>query len=80
VQIFGPGVQLAEKTSKEAFEQCIALTLRSAKEDASCAQLTGLVDIVQGRNELLGRLPIGWPLTEFRTQGADMPSSFDPWV
>ena len=74
------GVRLAEKPSKEAFEKCMTLTAQKRKEDASCAPLTGLVDAVQGRNESLGRLPIGWPPPEFRTQGASMSGSFDPWV
>jgi hypothetical protein len=74
------GVQVVEKTGKEAFEKCMALTSQMRKEDASCASLTGLVGAVQGRNESLGRLPIGWPPPEFRTQGAGRPGSFDPWV
>ncbi|MDH5346271.1 MAG: hypothetical protein OEW13_00065 [Nitrospira sp.] len=74
------GLQLAEKTSKEAFEKCMALTAQKRKEDASCVPLMGLVDIVQGRNELLGRLPIGWPPPEFRTQGASSPGLSDTWL
>ena len=55
------GVQIAEKTSKEAFEKCMALSPQKRKEDGSCAPLTGLVSAVQSRNESLGELPIGWP-------------------
>lgn len=74
------GVQVVEKTSKEAFEKCMDLTSQKRKENASCAPVTGLVEAVQGRNESLGRLPIGWPPPEFRTQGATRSGSFDPWV
>jgi hypothetical protein len=74
------GVQIAEKTGKEAFEKCMALTPQKRKEEASCALLTGLVDVVQGRNESLGKLPIGWPLPKIRTQGAAASDSFDFWL
>lgn len=74
------GMQVVEKTSKEAFETCMGLTSQKRKEDASCASLMGLVNAVQGRNESLGRLPIGWPPPEFRTQGAARSGSFDPWM
>jgi len=73
------GVQIAEKTSKEAFEKCMVLTPQKRKEEASCVPLTGLVDVVQGRNESLGRLPIGWPLPKIQMQGAAASDSFDSW-
>ncbi len=72
------GVQIAGKTGKEAFDKCMALTPQKRREDASCAQLTGLIDTVQSRNESLGKLPIGWPLPETQTQGAQ-PGSVDFW-
>ncbi|MEO8338773.1 MAG: hypothetical protein ABI604_03530 [Nitrospirota bacterium] len=53
------GVQVLDKTSKEAFEKGMTSTSQQRKENVSCAPLTGLVDAVQGRNESLGRLPIG---------------------
>ena len=75
------GVQIAEKTGKEAFDKCMALTPQKRKEDASCAPLSGLVEAVQGRNESLGKLPIGWPLPEARTQGAVTgPADLLPWA
>ena len=74
------GVQIAEKTSEEAFEKCMALTPQKRKEDASCASLSGLLDAVQGRNESLGKLPIGWQSTEVRTQGDAGSGSFDFWL
>lgn len=58
------GVQIAEKTGKDVFDKCMGLTPESRKQDASCAPLIGLVDAVQGRNESLGKLPIGWPVSE----------------
>jgi hypothetical protein len=64
-------VQVTEKTDKETFDKCLSLSYQQRKEDASCAQLNGLVDAVQGRNEFLGRLPIGWPLPETRTRSAE---------
>ena len=73
-------VQVVEKTGEEAFQKCMALTSPTRKEDASCAPLMGLVEAVQGRNESLGRLPIGWPPPEFRKQGAAGLVSFDPLV
>ena len=54
------GVQIAEKTGKETFDKCMALTPQERKDDQSCTSLRGLVDVVQGRNESLGKLPIGW--------------------
>jgi hypothetical protein len=74
------GVQIAEKTSKEAFEKCMALPPQKRKEDASCAPLTGLLDAVQGRNESLGKLPIGWHSTEIQAQGDAGSASFDFWL
>ncbi len=62
------GVQITEQTNKGAFEKCMALTPQKRKEDTSCAPLAGLVDAVQGRNETLGKLPIGWPLPATNTQ------------
>lgn len=61
------GVQIAEKTGKDTFEKCMDLTPQKRKADASCAPLTGLVDAVQGRNESLGKLPIGWADRPVRT-------------
>jgi hypothetical protein len=74
------GVQIAEKTGREAFEKCMPLTPQQRREDASCAPLTGLLEAVQGRNETLGKLPIGWPLPEDGMQGAAGSGSFDPWA
>lgn len=53
-------VQISEKTSRETFDQCLSLAPRQRREEAACAPLSGLVDAVQGRNEWLGKLPIGW--------------------
>lgn len=55
------GAQIAAKTSQETFDKCFALTARQSREDTACVPLNGLVDAVQGRNEWLGKLPIGWP-------------------
>jgi hypothetical protein len=54
------GAQIAEKTSKETFDKCMGQKQQERKKDTSCAPLTGLIDAVQGRNESLGKLPIGW--------------------
>ena len=56
------GVQIAEKTSSEAFKNCMELPPQQRKDEASCIPLMGLVDTVQGRNASLGKLPIGWPI------------------
>jgi hypothetical protein len=74
-------VQISEKTDKETFEKCLSLSHQQRKEDASCAQLNGLVDAVQGRNESLGKLPIGWRLPETQTIGATSGSpEIWPWL
>jgi hypothetical protein len=58
------GMQIAEGIDKAVFDKCLALTPQKRKEDASCVALTGLIEVVQSRNETLGKLPIGWPLSE----------------
>jgi hypothetical protein len=77
------GLQIAEKTDKVVFEKCMAMTLQERKKDTSCAQLTGLVDAVQGRNKSLGRLPIGWSSTDIQHQGAGLwlwPTRLAGWL
>lgn len=54
------GVQITESTSQKTFNHCLSLTPQQRKADTACAPLTGLVDAVQGRNDSLGKLPIGW--------------------
>ena len=72
------GVQVAERTDKDTFEKCLALTSKERKDDASCAPLAGLVDAVRGRNESLGKLPIGW--TERQKRLATAPRWISPKV
>ncbi len=52
--------QITEKIDPATFEKCLAQTASERKKDSTCAALVGLVDAVQGRNESLGKLPIGW--------------------
>lgn len=56
--------QITDKTGKENFEKCMALSPQERKKDLSCVQIYGLVDVVQGRNQSMGKLPVGWPLPE----------------
>ena len=53
-------VQITEKTDKEIFDKCLALTAEQRRNDSSCTPLVGLIEAVQGRNQFLGKLPIGW--------------------
>lgn len=58
------GIQIAEKTSPEAFKNCMELTPQKRKDEASCIPLMGLVDTVRGATHpsancpLAGRFPI----------------------
>jgi hypothetical protein len=63
------GVQIAEKTDN-TYEKCVAMTPRQRQDDPSCAQVTGLVEAVLGRNKSLGMLPMGWSPTEIPPIGA----------
>ncbi len=76
------GVQIAEKTSPEAFKNCMELTPQQRKDEASCIPLMGLVDTVQGRNASLGKLPIGWPIPELQGHAAASasPPSAISWI
>ena len=68
------GVQIAEKTGKDTFDKCMGQKQQERKKDASCAPLTGLIDAVQGRNESLGKLPIGWserPASEAKSTSSE---------
>jgi hypothetical protein len=42
------------------FEECMALTPEKRDAATECAPIAGLVDAVLGRNEALGKLPLGW--------------------
>lgn len=68
-------VQITDKTDKETFDKCLALTAPQRKKDSSCTALAGLVDAVQGRNESLGKLPIGWS-----EQPSPLPPSPVKWI
>jgi hypothetical protein len=54
------GAQIVEKTSTATFEKCMALAPEARSKDPSCAALTHLVEAVRGRNDSLGKLPLGW--------------------
>ncbi len=54
------GLQIVESTNRQAFDACMKLTSQDRKKNPSCVPMTGLIDAVQGRNESLGKLPIGW--------------------
>jgi len=69
--------RITEKTDKEAFDRCLALTPQKRTADASCAVLAGLVEAVRGRNETLGKLPIGWGASAGPAQGAAAAAPFD---
>lgn len=73
-------VQVTEKTGKDVFDKCMAMTSQQRRTDAACTPLAGLVDAVQGRNESLGKLPIGWP--ELPAQSLPPPVGFerDAWL
>jgi hypothetical protein len=68
------GLQIAEKTDKDAFDKCMAMTPQERKSTNSCAQLTGLVDSLQDRNQYLGMLPIGWSSAKAHPEDAG------PWL
>jgi hypothetical protein len=57
-------VQITEKTNKDQFDACMKKTEKERREAVDCAQLAGLVDAVLGRNQTLGKLPIGWQSTD----------------
>jgi hypothetical protein len=65
------GLKITENTDKVAFEKCMAMTPQERQKEASCVQLTGLVNAVQDRNEFLGMLPIGWSPTTHPPLSAD---------
>lgn len=48
-------VQLSEQTPRESLEKCI-----KQPELEECKYLNGLKDALRGRNDSLGKLPIGW--------------------
>jgi hypothetical protein len=73
-------VQVTEKTGKEVFDKCMAMTSQQRRTDAACAPLAGLVETVQGRNESLGRLPIGWPALPAQPQPPLAWISEDTWL
>lgn len=52
-------VQLSEQTSREAFEKC-SKQPELFLEVPACKHLKGLTDALQGRNDSLGKLPLGW--------------------
>ncbi|SER52375.1 hypothetical protein SAMN04244573_03788 [Azotobacter beijerinckii] len=64
-------LRITEKTDKETFEKCLALTVEQRMNDSSCTPLAGLIDAVQGRSQSLGKLPIGW---------SDRALSPDGWI
>ena len=65
-------VQITEKTSTGAFDKCMALSAEELRTNTACAQISGLVDAVQGGNDSLGKLPIGW------SGSPDRPASVSP--
>ncbi len=53
-------VQVTEQTSKAAFDRCAGMSAEERELDTACTPLAGLIDAVRGRNESLGKLPLGW--------------------
>lgn len=52
-------IQVSEQTTKETFDKC-SKQPELFLEDPACKHLKGLTDALQGRNDSLGKLPIGW--------------------
>lgn len=58
------GIQIVDKTAPGALEKCLKLDKAAREKDAACVPLSGLLEVVQGRSQNLGQLPIGWPANE----------------
>jgi hypothetical protein len=76
----GLAVQLTERTHKETFDKCMALSPQERKADATCAPLVGLVDAVLSRNDTLGKLPIGWLPASVSAVAAPKEISSEAWL
>jgi hypothetical protein len=61
-------VQMSARVSEETFNKCHGLSsdeskkLEDAKKDTACAPLLESIEIIQRRNQSLGKLPVGWPI------------------
>lgn len=52
---------VVQRSSKETLEKCSKLKPDEMAADAGCAGVKDLIDGVRKRNEVFGKLPIGWP-------------------
>lgn len=55
------GSDFVQKTSKDMFEKCSKLNLDDLQREPGCAGVKVLVEGLQRRNDMFGKLPMGWP-------------------
>jgi hypothetical protein len=59
-------VAIAEKITarvdQPTFDACLKKPGKEMRDATECKPMAGLVDTVRQRNEMLGKLPIGWPV------------------
>jgi hypothetical protein len=54
--------QITARVDQPTFDACLQKTPEEMRDATECKPMAGLVDTVRQRNEMLGKLPIGWPV------------------
>jgi len=72
-------IEFTQKTQRETFDRCTAMTETERRKAPECAPMAGLIDTMTSQNTTIGKLPIGWASPEAAWK-AIMPTPDFDWV